>query len=70
MWWDKFEVKLTNDFAVIDKNIGRQVHTDMMKLRMINSKIRSEFLVTMKTNIDMQMNMQPMVMTYKSALSN
>ena len=57
MLWDKFEVKLTNAFADIDKNEGRQVHTDMMKLRMLGSKIRAYFLVAIKINIYMQMNM-------------
>ena len=70
MWWNKFEVKLTNAFAFIDKHEGHQFHTDVTKLRMLNSKIRSDFPVEMKTNIDMQMNMQPIVMTYKSTLSN
>ena len=70
MWWDKFEVKSTYAFVVIDKNTGHQVHTDVMKLRMLNSKVRADFIVAMKTNIDMKMSMQPMVMTYTSALSN
>ena len=70
MWRNKFEVKLTTVFAVIDKNSGRQVHTDAMKLRMLNSKIRSEFLVATKTNINMKTNIQLMVMTYKSTLNN
>ena len=51
MWWDKFEVKFTNAFAVIDKNSGRQVHTDVMKLRILNSKVRAGFLVVIKTNM-------------------
>ena len=51
MWWDKFEVKLINTFSVIDKNSVRQVHTDVMKLRMLNSKIRADFLVATNTNI-------------------
>ena len=70
MWWDKFEINLTNTFAVIDKNSGRQVHNDIMKLRMLNSKVRADFLVAMKTNIEMHMNTRPMVMTYTSSLSN
>ena len=70
MWWDKFEVKLTNTFSVIDKNAGRQVHTDVMKFMMLNSKIRADFLVSMKIYINMQINMQPMVMTHTSTLSN
>ena len=40
MWWDKFEVKLTNAFAAIDKNAGCQLHTDVMKLMIPNIKIK------------------------------
>ena len=59
MWWDRFEVRMTNAFAVVDKDAGQQVHRDKMKLRMLNSKVKADFLVAMKTNIEMQMNMQP-----------
>ena len=51
MWLNKFEFMLTNAFAVIDKNVERQFHTDVMKLRILNLKIRSDFLVAMKTDI-------------------
>ena len=37
---------------------------------MINNKLEADFLFTMKTNIDMQMNMVPMNMTYSAALAN
>ena len=32
MWWDEFEVCLTNAFTIVDKDAGRQVHTDKMML--------------------------------------
>ena len=70
MWWDEFEIRLTNAFALVDKDAGRVVHTDEMKLRMLNKKIKADFLSSMKTNIEMQMNMVPMVMTFESAMSN
>ena len=70
MWWDKFEVKLTNNLSGIDKTAGRQFNTDVIELRMFNSKVRSDFLVAMKTKIDIQMNMQLLVITYTSAVSN
>ena len=70
MWWDEFEARLTNAFATIDKDAGRAVHTDTAKLRMLNNKIRADFLVNMKTNIQMRMNEVPMTMTYDSALTN
>ena len=28
MWWDEFEARLTNAFAIIDKDAGRAIHTD------------------------------------------
>ena len=70
MWWDKFEVKLTNNLSGIDKTAGRQFNTDMIKMRMFNSKVRSEFLVGMKTKIDIQMNMELLVITYTSDVFN
>lgn len=39
MWWDHFELRLTNAFAIVDKDTGRVVHTDDMKLRMLNRKV-------------------------------
>ena len=70
MWWDKFEVKSTNNLAGIDKTAGRQFNTDVIELRMFNSKVRSEFLVGMKTKIDIQMNMELLVITYTSDVFN
>ena len=58
------------NFLVIDNNTGCKIHTDVMKLRMLNSKIRADFPVVMKTNIYIQINMQPIVMKYTSTLSN
>ena len=63
MWWDEFEIRLTNAFAVVDKEAGRQVHTDEMKLRLLNRKVRADFLSTIKTHIEMQMTMVLMVVT-------
>ena len=70
MWWDEFEIMLTNAFAVVDKEAGRQVNMDEMKLHLLNRKVRADFLSTIKTHIEMQMTMVPMVVTYTSALAN
>ena len=70
MWWDEFEVRLINAFAIVDKNAGRRVHTDDMKLRLLNMKIKADFLSSMKTNIQMEMNKQPRTMNFASALAN
>ena len=57
-------------FPVIDKDAGRKVHTYEMKLRLLNLKVKDNFLVAMKMNIEMQMNMVPMSVTYASAFIN
>ena len=70
MWWDEFEIRLTNVFAIFDKGAGRQIHTEKSKLRILNKKIRADFLTTMKTTIEIHMSITPMTMTNSSALSN
>jgi hypothetical protein len=70
MWWDQFEARLTNAFAILDKDAGHQIYTDVMKLRMLNTKVKADFLTTMKTNIEIQMNVTPMTMNYEAALTN
>ena len=68
MWWVSFEVSITNVFDVINKGARRQVHMDEMKLKLLNLKMKADYLVSMKINIDMQMNMVPKSMTYASTL--
>ena len=41
-----------------------------MKLRLLKSKVKADFLVAMRTNIQIQMNIVPITMTYTSALVN
>lgn len=70
MWWDHFEARLMNAFAILDKDAGHQLYMDIMKSRMLNNKVKADFLTTMMTNIKIQMNVTPMVMTYEATLSN
>ena len=41
-----------------------------MKLCILKNKVREYFLTIINTNLDMQMNMLPMNITYSSALEN
>ena len=70
MWWDYFEARLTNALAILDNDAGHQLYMDVMKLRMLNSKVKADFLMTVKRNMVLQMNVTPMIMTYKATLSN
>ena len=40
MWWYRFDIRLNNAFAVLDKNACCQVHTYEMNLRLHNKKVR------------------------------
>ena len=55
---------------IFDKDAGCQVHTEESKLRLLNERVCTEFLTTMKMTIEMQMSATPMTMTYSSALAN
>eukprot|EP00978_Attheya_sp_CCMP212_P043129 scaffold275854_cov51-Attheya_sp.AAC.3 len=46
MWWEEFEKRLTKTkaFTTYVKKEGRMVHSEDMKLRMLLSKIKANFL--------------------------
>ena len=70
IWWGEFEIRLTNEFVIVDKDAGCQVHTEESKLRLLNERVCAEFLTTMKMTIEIQMSATPMTMNYSSALAN
>ena len=70
MWWDEFEARLTNAFAIVDKDTQRQVYTDDSKLWLLNQKIKADFLTNTKTTVQMEMIKVPSTMTYATALAN
>ena len=70
MWWGKFDIRLTNSFAIVDNDAGRQVRTDTLNLGLLNKNIRADFLTTMKTTIEIQMSITPITTTYSSVIVN
>ena len=70
MWWEEFETRLSTGFAVIDKKEGYQVYSNGAKLRMLNRKVKADFLQMAKTAIELEMNKVPMTITYELALAN
>ena len=70
MWWDEFDIRLTHSFAISNKDAGRQVHTDKLKLHLLNKKIPAKFLTTMKTTIEMHMSVIPITITYYCAIAS
>jgi len=51
MLWAKFETKIINAFAIIDKEYGYSVYPDLAKLRVLQRKVRCDFLKTIKATI-------------------
>lgn len=68
MNWSMFERMLKKAYATCDKHEGREVHSDAMKLRSLQTKVTAPFLQLNKTAIDTEIGKRPMVMTFTTAL--
>ena len=64
-----FETRLSVTFATLDKEEGRAVYSYVSKLRLLNRKIKADFLETVRTNIELELARTPMTMTYNTALA-
>ena len=69
MWWDEFERQLTDAFNTYDRLEKRTVHSDAMKLRILNRKILADFLQATKASINLELARVPVTMTYEKALA-
>ena len=69
MWWEEFEKRLTQAFAVIDRKERRQVYSNEMKLRLLTHKINVDFLNATKAAINIELTKTPMTMVYEQALA-
>ena len=53
MWWTKFEQELQEGYVIYDLVEQQQVFPDDMKLRKLQGKIKTDFLlIVSNTNID------------------
>ena len=68
MWWDEFERQLVWAYSTLDKVEGRQVFSDVQKLRKLVEKVQADFLLPTKTNVSMQANRRPPATTFQQAL--
>ena len=70
MWWAEFEKRLTRAFNAYVKHEGRVVNSDSMKkIRMLVDKIKADFLVPTKAQLEIELSRTPMTVTYDQALS-
>ena len=70
MWWDEFKIQLNFAWNAYDKKERRQVHSEEMKLRTLQKKIKANFLTSTKAMIDVALAAVPMVTTYDHAIKS
>jgi hypothetical protein len=70
MWWEEFEKQLTKAFTIYEKYEGRDVYSDLHKLRILSRKVNADFLQAIKTSINLELTRMPVTITYDQALTN
>ena len=43
MWWDEYEIKVTNAFDAINKYEGHNVYSNNMHIRILNGNVKANF---------------------------
>ena len=69
MWWGKFEGQLNDEFKTyycLEKKI---VHSNDMRLRILNRKILADFLQATKASINLDLAKTPVTITYDNTLA-
>jgi len=70
MWWAKFETKIINAFAIIDKEYGYSVYPDLARLRILQRMVRCDSLKTIKATISYQMTIKDRTIDFTTAITN
>ena len=68
MWWDEFETHLTDSFNTYDFLEKRRVHSNYIRLRILNRKILANFLQATKAPINLELAKTPVTITYENSL--
>ena len=69
MWWDKFERQITDAFNTYDRLEKRSVHSNNMRLRILNRKILADLFQATKSSIKLELTKTPVTITYENALA-
>ena len=69
MWWEEFEKQLTKAFVIYERHEGRNVYSDLHKLRILIRKVDADFLKHIKTSINLELTRDPVTITYEQALT-
>ena len=68
MYWLLFEQRLNNAYHILVKKEGREVYSDTMKLRNLLDKVRVEWLIPIKSVIEVELTRHPITYTYDQAM--
>ena len=69
MWWDEFETQLTGELNYYYCLEKRGVHSNDMRLRILNRKILAGFLKATKASINLELTKTSVMITYENALA-
>ena len=69
MWWEEFEKQLTKAFTIYERHEGRTVYSDLHKLRTLIRKVDADFLMQVKSSINIELTRDPVTMTFDRALT-
>ena len=67
MWWNKFERHITNEFNIYDLLEMRRVHSNDMRLSILNIKILADLLQATKASIKLDLAKTPVTITYENS---
>jgi len=70
MWWMEFERQLRLAYATIDKAEGREVYSDVQKLRHLIQKVKADFLSHQMVAISMKLSERNAAFTFDQALES
>jgi hypothetical protein len=69
MRWEEFEKQLTKAFTIYECYEGRNMYSDLHKLCILIQKVDADFLVQIKTSINLKLTRDPVTITYNQALT-
>ena len=68
MWWEEFERHITYAFNTYKYLEKRRIHSNDMRLHILNRKILVDFIQATKASINLDLVKTPVTITYEDAL--
>ena len=69
MWWDGFERQITDEFNTCGRLKKRSIHSNGMRLRILNRNILADLLQATKSSINLESAKTPVTIAYENTLA-